>query len=282
MSSPFEGYMFEIRPTRVSLVKRPANKRKFLVTKSEESIVMDEIIQVITETEASNEEALVETLKSQGKDDGTVQAALALARTLSAFSDSISEEELAGLVKTIGIVKDEEEVATDTEATEVVEETAEEALEEVEAEPVEAEKAEEAVADEAEEVEKSEDSELEELRKKVAELEQANRKAELSDMVDGLKVGKAQDELVDILKAVDDAGGNVEQVVDVLRSADQIVRQGFGEIGSDLPGDSGTDAWQAIEKAARTIMKSDSVDYSHAMDMVHERHPELVAEYYKN
>ena len=279
MSSPAEGYMFEIRPTRVSLVRRPANKRKFLVTKSEESNVMDEIIQIITETEASNEEALVETLKSQGKDDGTVQAALALARTLSAFSDSISTDELTELVKAIGLVNDETEEET---AEEVTEETVtEEAQEEVTDEAVEADKAEE-VADEAEEVEESDTSELDELRKRVAELESDNRKAELSGMVDGLQVGKTTDELADVLKAVDDAGGDVEQVVSVFRAADQAIKQSFGEIGSDLPGELNTDAHAAIEKAAREIMKSEKIGYAQAYARVNEVHPELVAEYYKD
>jgi len=239
---------------------------------------MDEIIQIITETEASNEEALVEALKSQGKDDGTVQAALALARTLSAFSDSISTEELTELVKSIGLVNDE----TEETAEEVTEETVtEEAQEEITDEAVEADKAEE-VADEAEEVEESDTSELDELRKRVAELESDSRKGELSGMVDGLQVGKTADELVEVLKAVDDAGGDVDQVVSVFRAADQAIKQSFGEIGSDLPGELNTDAYAAIEKAVSEIMKTDKVGHSRAFSLVHERHPELIAEYYKD
>lgn len=274
MSSPIEGYMFEIRPTRVSLVKRPANRRKFLVTKSEERIVMDEIIQIITETEASNEEALVETLKSQGKDDGTIQAVLALARTVSAFSDSISEEDFSTLMKSVGLVKEAEEEET---AEEAVEEVAEEAV----VEEAEAEKAEE-VADVVEEVEKSESPELVELRNKVAELEANSRREELSRMVDGLRVGKTQDELVEVLKAVDDAGGNVESVVEVFRAADNMLKYGLGEIGSDLPGEVNKDAFAKIEDAARQIMKSDGVGYSKAMALVNERQPELIKQYYED
>lgn len=285
MSSPSQGFMFKIRPTRVSIVDRPANKRMFLVTKSQENGKMDEIIQIITETEADNEEALVTALKSSGKDDGTVDAVISIYRTLNAYRESITEEDLGELTKALEYKAPEGDDDADAEAKKAAEEAEAKKAEDdakAVAEEAEAKKA----AEEAEEIKKAEaikGDEVETLRAKVAELEGKTRRDELSKLVAGLRVGKTEDELVDALKSVEDAGGKIEPLIEVFKAADANIRASLGEIGSDLPGQVSEDVYGQLESHAHTIMSSSDTPmrFADALKKAGDDHPELMTEYYK-
>jgi hypothetical protein len=281
--SPEKGYMFAIRPTRVSLVKRPANRRKFLVTKSEEELVMDEIIQIITKTEGENEETLIESLKSQDKDEGTIQAALSVYRTLSAFRDSMTPEDFSAIakaleVKTVEELATEENIVKDVEAEEAEEKVADEDTETVE-------KTEEVVEPAEEVVEKSdanseaEDSRIAELEAQVAVLKAQSREKELRDMVAGLQVGKSEDELYTVLKDADDKGSNVEALVESWKTASAVVISALTELGSDLPGDLNKSAGDTIDAEARRIAKDKNISVSRAYALVD---PEFVRKYYED
>lgn len=294
MSSPSPGFMFEIRPMRVSIVDRPANKRKFLITKSKDEGRMDEIIQIITETEGDNEEALVEALKAADKDAGTIDAVTSIYRTLSAFRDSITERDLNEIAKSLKYdVEDRpteaapaEESVTETveaEAEAVEEETVEKAEEAVEdVEVVETVVADSDSVEEAEEVSKSSE-EIDALRGRVQELETKTRRDELYKLIAGLRVGKTEDELVDVLKAVEESGSDVTPIVEVFRAADANVRASLGEIGSDMPGEVSADTWRKLEGRAREIMRDAEkpISFAHAIKRAGDENPELMKEYYK-
>ena len=249
---------------------------------------MDEIIQIITETEAANEEQLVEALKSSGKDDGTVDAVVSIYRTLNAYRDSITEKDLSELTKALKFEvppSDEAEAKAKKDAEEAEEAEAKKAVEDAEAEKeAEAKKAAEEAEEtkKAEEAKKAEGDELDALRTKVAELEGKTRRDELAKLVAGLRVGKTEDELVDALKAVEGAGGEIEPLVGVFKAADASIRASLGEIGSDLPGVVAEDVYGQLEAKAREIMKSSDtpIDFSHALKRAGEENPELTTEYY--
>ena len=282
--SPEKGYMFDIRPSRVSLVKRPANRREFLVTKSEEELVMDEIIQIIKGTKAENEETLIEALKSEGKDEGTIQAALSVYRTLSAFRDSLSETDFNSIakaleVKTVEDLATEENIVKDDEE-EVVEKTEEETVDET-TETVE--KTEEEVEDTEEVVEKSDDEstpqddKIAELEKTILALTTKHRDDELRAMVTGLHVGKSEDELFDILKSQDEAGADIGQVVGSWQSASTVVDSALTEIGSELPGVLNKTGGDALDVEAARIASEKNISTAAAYAQLP---AELVAQYY--
>ena len=285
--SPEKGFMFAIRPTRVSLVKRPANRRKFLVTKSEEELVMDEIIQIITKTEAENEEALVEALKAEDKDAGTIQAALSVYRTLSAFRDSLSDEDFSNIAKALE-VKSVEDIEADAGEDNIVpaeEVEKEESEEEVADEVVDTvEKADEGVETAEVEVETSdadsetqEDSRISELEKEIVALKAGNREKELRGMVAGLTVGKSEDELFQILKSTDSAGGDVEGLVESWRTASEVVKSALEELGTEAPGEVNKSGGDALDIEARKIAKDQGISVAKAYKLIPN---ELVQKYY--
>ena len=251
MTSPLKGFMFDVMPTRVSLVKRPANKRSFLVTKSQEETEMDfaEIIQIISKTEASDEDALVEALRSAEKDEGTIHAAVSIYRTMSAFADSLSYDDLAAIGKSLEITPVDEIVEEVVEEVEKADDTAEEEVtEEAVVEEV-VEKTEEIVEEVVEtevveeEVSKSEDDErITALQAEIASLREDKTRRDLLKMVEGLRVGKTEDELVEVLLNKDAA--DVEAIVDTWKTASIAVESALTEIGSDMPGVVSNDVYQ--------------------------------------
>lgn len=282
--SPEKGYMFAIRPTRVSLVKRPANRREFLVTKSEEELVMDEIIQIIKNTEAENEEVFVEALKSEGKDAGTIQAALSVYRTLSAFRDSLTDTDFSNIAKALE-VKSVEDIEAEAGEEHIVpvekEESKEEVADEVADEVEKAEKKAEATEEEVEKgdaaSETQDDSRISELEKEITALKTGNRDKELREMVTGLTVGKSEDELLEILKSTDSAGGDVDGLVESWRTASEVVKSALEELGTEAPGEINKSGADALENEARRIAKDKGVSVAKAYTLIPE---ELVQKYY--
>ena len=274
MTSPIEGYMHDIKATRVSLVKRPANGCEFLITKKE-SNTMDEIIQIITDTEANDETELVAAFKANGKDDKAVEAALAIYRTLNAFRDSLDESDLDAITKSLGYETDSPESEVVEEVDDVVVTADEEIV-----------KAEEESVDNGEvpvegdvQVDSAVDGVLNALREEVNALKADKRKAELEVMLAGVKVGKSTEELVDMLMTIDNAGGDVSIMVDTLKSVSSIAKAGlFEELGSDGTGAAG-DAYHAMKSAAEALAVEDGTGYAQALAKLHEVRPELIEAY---
>lgn len=276
--SPEKGFMFNIRPTRVSLVKRPANRREFLVMKSEEELVMDEIIQIITKTTAENEDDLVAAL--EGKDEGTIQAALSVYRTLSAFRDSLSTDDFGVISKALEV----EEVVVEEENIVKDEEKADEAKEEIADETEETvEKTEEKVEDTEEEVEKgdteadAEEDKITKLEQELATLKAQNRVSDYEEMVAGLQIGKSEGEMIALLKDADATGSDIEALVESWTTASDIVKSAMVELGTDLHGDLNKNAGDSIDAEAQRIAKEQKISVAQAYKLVD---PETVRKYY--
>lgn len=284
MSSPMQGYMHDIKATRVSLVRNPANKKKFLITKTEESNTMDEIIQIITDTKGDNEEAFVEALKAaKGKslDDKAVDAALAIYRTLNGFRDSLDEADLRFIAKSLGyVVSGETDGADEDEAVEDEEVEKTEDLESVENG--------EGPADETDEVEKTEEEDagktdvqkFDALQAEIDALKSDKRKDEIESMVKGiLHPGKTNEEIVDMLVNIDKAGGDIDVVVETLTASSTIVKASiFDEFGSEGNGEA-ANAYEAMKSAAQAIADEEGINVTQAMAKLHKVRPELVNAY---
>lgn len=281
MSSPSKGFMFNIRPSRVSLVKHPANQREFLVTKSEEVFGMDEIIQIIQKTVGDNEEALVEALKAADKDEGTIQAALSVYRTFSAFRDSLTPEDFNTIAKAVEV-----EVPSDDEGDEVTKDDEKDVTKD-KSDADDAAKAVEKTEDKVDETDKDADKDVaksEEADDRVSELERelallkANtRDDRLKAMIEDVKIGKSKEELLETLREADEAGMDVQGIVDSWRSASDVLKSALIEIGSELPGEVNEDVGKALDVEARRIAKDKGISFGAAYALIDD---ELVQKYY--
>ncbi len=260
--------MHDIRPTRVSLVKSPANKRKFLITKSEESKTMDDIIKIITDAEGNDESSLVEALKAQKKDDNSVQAALAVYRTLNAFRDSLDESDLDIITKSLGYESDpsgsdgapsgDDVNKSDAGSVEVVN----------------------TLVDNGGETADAVNDALDTLRQEVEVLKSDKRRAEFTELLADVQVGKPTEELVDALMTIDKAGGDISQTVEILKTASNIAKQSlFDEFGSEGSGIQAANAYEAMKSAANEIASSEDIEYEEALSKLHKTRPELVTAY---
>lgn len=258
--------MHNIRATRVSLVKNPANRLKFLVTKAEEFNTMDDIIKIITDSEADDESTLVEALKAQGKDDNAVDAALAVYRVLNGFRDSLDESDLGVITKSLGYKAPEGEKKPDGDKVKPAA-----GIAKAEGESVEN-------GEGTDEI-KAVNDVLKSLRDEVDVLKSDKTRAQFTETLADVNVGKTTEELVDMLMTIDKAGGDVKVMIETLKTASNIAKQNlFEEIGSDGTGDAG-DAWTAMKSAADVIAKEEKVSPEVALASLHKTHPELVQAY---
>jgi hypothetical protein len=259
--------MSEIRPSRVSLVKRPANKREFLLIKSEDE--MDEIFRIISETEADCEATLVEALKAAEKDEKTIEAALAIARVFDAYSEDITKADFDVIQKSLGF------------EVEKAEETEEITKSDLDALPETVRAKVEKLQSDAE----AASSRMSEIEKALSEKAEAERLASWKERVSGLdNVAKSADELAQIVKDVADTSGDeaAEAVIEALRSANSTKSEDFVEDGSSAPGDEGNeDAYELAKAKAKAIVDAEGVSFYKAMQMVTERNPELANRYSK-
>jgi len=100
----------------VSLVDRPANRRRFLLTKNERDTAVEELIALILETDLENESEIDEVLKNapeQSRD--ALKGALKL---VNAHREDVSTEVLKSLLVKSGFVVDAVEDGTDDEGDE--------------------------------------------------------------------------------------------------------------------------------------------------------------------
>ena len=245
-----------------------------------------EIIQIISKTEASDEDALVEALRSAEKDEGTIHAAVSIYRTMSAFADSLSYDDLAAIGKSLEITPVDEIVEEVVEEVEKADDTAEEEVtEEAVVEEV-VEKTEEIVEEVVEtevveeEVSKSEDDErITALQAEIASLREDKTRRDLLKMVEGLRVGKTEDELVEVLLNKDAA--DVEAIVDTWKTASIAVESALTEIGSDMPGVVSNDVYQEAEAEVNRIAKDEGVSVTKAWNLLGDRNPALLKKYYE-
>lgn len=239
--------MFDIKPKLVSLVGQPANRREFLVTKNKESHTMDKIIEIIKSTESADEASLVESLKERGVEQDGIDAAVTLKRVLGAFADTLTEDDLMGIAKSVDFKVDVVEQPATTEPTKNGEA----------------------------EMQKRDDDEMNKLREEVAQLKAERRLEDLRKMAADIKVGD-QKEILETLRDIDNAGGDVTKAVALLKSASAAVEAVVGqEIGSSAATEM-DEGYEAIQAEARKIASDKGVDYYEALSILEKTRPDFV------
>lgn len=279
--SASEGYLYDADPLEVSLVKRPANKREYLLTKTRKTRDMDELLKAIKSVEADNEAELEKAL--EGLSDDAVAAAKAIARIQHAYSEEVDSEVLA---KALGI---ELEKATEVEPSaddkDVLSKSELEAMDPALRSKVES------VLEKSQKLEERVDGVTETLAKAAEE----RKTAEIRKQVDGFThLGAEIDDITSIVKSVSDHAGDeaAEKVVEMLKSANEVASKGADDLyttkGSGGHGggsaSSAVEAYDEIEKRAReAVRKSDGdLTLSQAMRQVMDEDADLARAYRNN
>lgn len=271
MTSPVEGFMDSIKTKEVSFVKRPANRRDFLITKGVNS--MEELLQAVLETEADNESDLRDALKSRGLDESAVEVAAGIARLASAYSDEFDADAFVAIGKAIGFDLDKtEEPKPETVITKT----------ELEAIPAELRGRVEGLIKSNETLGES----VEALAKRLDAADEAARLAEYVSKAEGLDhISATADELGQTLKTIADAdSGAAEKVLEILRAANTQVEKSdvIGvELGSSRVSTVGGSVAEEVEQLATELVKSDSeLTLGEARDRVLKSNRELAQRYF--
>lgn len=228
---------------------------------------MDEIFRIISETEAGNEAELVEALKAAEKDEKTIEAALAISRVFSAYSEDITKTDFDAIAKSLGYA--DEPVVEDTE--EITKSDLEALPENVRTKIEKMQEDAQATEDRLAEIEntlseKSEAEELAQMKEKVSDLE---------------NVAKSADELAEIVLKVKKSSGDeaADALIEALKSANSAKPEDFVEKGSTGEGDVEDDVYTEMQREADVIVKAEGVSVHKAMEMLKERNPKLVKRY---
>lgn len=96
----------ELEVIEVSLVDLPANKRKFLLTKSDGGRIVDELLALILETDMENEGELDQALAEAGFDEQTQLAVKGALKLLNAHRENLSPDVVKGLLTKAGFIED--------------------------------------------------------------------------------------------------------------------------------------------------------------------------------
>lgn len=262
--------MVRIRPVEVSLVGQPAIKREFLTLKNQEgAITMTNILEVIKNVEAENEDSLVETLKEQGMSDDAVEAAKVVSRAISGMRDEFDAEAFLEIGKATGF---EFEVVDGDEDADAGDDTTG-----------------------LEDIDKSQlDDSLVELIEGLSE--KAEKAVELEKQIerDGY-VEKADNELYNLTASSADLGkvlhtasksmdeDSYETLKRVLKSANERLEESgedtsSTEKGTNLPGSSG-DALEEFIAKRDELMEEDDISKGQATLRVGRENPDLYSRY---
>lgn len=287
--------MSRIRTHEVSLVRRGANRKKFAVTKSENSITMNPAIQAVLDTPAEGEDEFVATLKSEGvTDEKAVAARVAHFRLTNGLSDLLptqkkedydddkkkkSEDPMAKLKK----MADRMKKAADGESDDDLEEMAAE-MKKIMAEAKKAtakskddndvppqfksldpEAIVQAVTKSLAPVLKARNDEIEALKGTVAELIDQDRTSQFTAKAAGYtNVPAASDELALVLKSAHDVspdfGKQLEGILDRVNAAvgESPVFKSLGSNGHQSTGGGSSDAWSRINQLAEQMVQKSS------------------------
>lgn len=268
MTSPMPGFMFDIETEEVSFVKRPANKRRFLLTKNNgANITMDELFRIVMETEAANEDALVEALKSRGISDKGVEAVKGILRLASAYADELDPDTFKTIGKSLGYAFD----TSESKEKPVIEKT------ELKDLPAETRGKIEALL-------KSHEEDREAIETLTKRLDEAEDEKVLTSYVEKCREfthlnAKAEDlgRMVKVLADADEAQGKT--LLETLRAANTVAGNAalLGERGSHLTPTG--DAIDEVESAAKAVALEKGISIGKARDEVLRNNKDLAERY---
>lgn len=254
--SPSEGEMMDIFAGELAWVKRPANKREYLLIKSREDMM--DISEIIKSVESENETELLATLSEHGIDGEAANAVVAISRLGSAF-DEIDNDLMAkalGVTVTENTNGDKENDVSKTDLSEL---------------PAHIRKAVESAMDENEELK----DQVTNLAKAVAQQQDERilekHRATASELTN---LSEDTEDIAKCLKSVFDVDKESgENLLRILRSANEVAKtdglyesKGSGGNGRRVPS-SVEKAEEELESRAAELLKTSDEDMTMATAM---------------
>lgn len=265
--SPKEGYMHNLISDEVTMTRKAANKRKYLLTKNDRSNAMpfEELLKAIEAVDAPNESELEGVLKAANVSDKGIEVAMAVAKMLYAYSDELDTDLLVKSIVGEAVEDEQEDISkSDLEVVPAaVRGKIEKALEE------------NAVLK----------SRVDEITNALTEASEAKKTAEFvakAQAFDNLNV--SADELGAVLKSVSDSAGDdvLSKLVEILSAANAVAESGEGEVLKSHGSGQSADAEDPVAKAdsmAREIAKTEGINFSDALLRVLKENTELEVAY---
>ena len=105
--------LVDLQPHEVSLVRRAANKRRFLALKSEGGNNMNEVMEAMIQAEAENESAVLDILKTASVEGEEAQSVLAAYRLLNGNREVVTPELFESLTDAMGFAVEKAEDTSD-------------------------------------------------------------------------------------------------------------------------------------------------------------------------
>jgi hypothetical protein len=285
----------------VSLVRRGANKRRVALTKSEEGMKdAEEILKAVLEMETDDEDKIEEVFKALSpKGVNAVKGAM---RLLNAFKEELPKDVMSGLSKLAGFAApakaegegydfppkkkqenaEEEDEAKMKKTLENVPEELRDTLQELWKSHDEG--LQEQIKKSEERADKAE-TQVTELAKTVTILrDDALRKEMIEKAENSYGALGSPEEIGGLLKDLHGAGGELaEKIEKLLGQANERVAKSalLDELGRSGGGETAHNAWDKIEKAAKSIVEKseEPLSQAEAVDMVIRKQPELYNEY---
>jgi len=265
--SPKPGFLYDIRPREVSMTRKAANKREYLLTKNDRSPAMnhEELLKSVEAVSAPNEADIANVLSSNNVSETGIGVANVIARLLHAYSDELdSNVLLKSLVAEPAQQTANEITKSDLDAVPAaVRAKVERALEENSV-----------LKTRVDEIAKS--------------FEQARDEKEFAEFVQKAsgfsRLSVETTELASVMKSVYKACGEdtYNTLMTVLNAVNNVADAAEGDImkshGSAAEGEAGDDVARA-DTLAREIVKSENVAFSEALLRVLRANPELEKAY---
>lgn len=273
--------LIDLQPHEVSLVRRAANKRRFLALKSEGGNNMNEVMEAMIQAEAENEEGVLSVLKTASIEGAEAEGVLAAYRLLNGNREVVTPELFASLTDAMGFAVEKADEGDDDDAKSpdpVLKADGSVDLERVpeEMRPV------------FEAIQKSQETlrqENETLRERVTKHEDEKRRQEFVEKADDmpyLPAPEGTSSLADVLHGIaTKAPEEFAALEGVLVASNEMIEKGglFAVHGRSTIGKTGAAA-ELDAKAREMVAKSDSsLSLAKARTLVMEEDSDLQARY---
>tara|TARA_Y100001938_G_C8073324_1_gene424445 strand:+ start:813 stop:1667 length:855 start_codon:yes stop_codon:yes gene_type:complete len=243
----------ELETHEVSLVDRPANRRTFLVLKSETSLKgekdMEDKILSLLDTPFENEEQYLETLKKNEMSDDAIQAIAAAMRLLKPHQETLTGEGMNVVKELLGI-EEEAPAAEDNETDADTELNIDEVPEDVRAQVEGLFKSQSEAIQKAEELEK----EINVMKAEKARAQFIEKAENSFGSVPGTTAVDLGELLQELTIAAPEATAKIEAILESVNKAME-TSEVLEEAGQSITEETGT-AWDKVEARAAELVKN--------------------------